>query len=93
MSIALADQDADKIRRIIAADIAAKVSVGKPYQNAMPPSDRQNAGIDPDKALRWMLVELLADHTPLFKQFSDAAAFRKGLGDTIFSVTHTAPNP
>ena len=39
-----------------------------------------------------MLVELLADHTELFKQFSDNPAFRKWLGDTIFSVTYASPD-
>jgi type I restriction enzyme R subunit len=33
-------------------------------------------------------MELLADHTELFKQFSDNASFRKWLADTIFAATY-----
>jgi type I restriction enzyme R subunit len=55
-------------------------------------SDKQNARIEHDKALQRVLVDLLADHTELFKQFSDNQDFRKWLADTIFSVTYTAPD-
>jgi type I restriction enzyme R subunit len=41
---------------------------------------------------RNLFVELLADHTELFKQFSDNPAFKKWLADTTFSVTYTAPD-
>lgn len=34
------------------------------------------------------MVDLLADHTELFKQFSDNPSFKKWLGDTIFGVTY-----
>jgi type I restriction enzyme R subunit len=36
-----------------------------------------------------VIVELLADHTELFKQYSDNPAFKKWLADTIFLVTYT----
>ena len=35
-----------------------------------------------------MVIELLADHTELFKQFSDNAAFKKWLADVNFSATY-----
>ena len=38
-----------------------------------------------------MLVELLADHTELYKQFSDNAAFKKWLADASFLATYNAP--
>jgi type I restriction enzyme R subunit len=56
-------------------------------------SDKQNARIEHDKALQRVLVELLADHTELFKQFCDNPDFKKWLADTIFSVTYTPPAP
>jgi type I restriction enzyme R subunit len=84
-------KDADKIRKVIAEEIPAKVAADKAYQNAMKNSDKQNARIEHDRALQRVLVELLADHTELFKQFSDNAAFKKWLADTIFSVTYTPP--
>jgi type I restriction enzyme R subunit len=56
-------------------------------------SDKQNARIEHDKALKRVIVELLTDHTELFKQFSDNPAFNKWLGDTIFLATYTVPTP
>jgi type I restriction enzyme R subunit len=64
-------KDVDKIREVIAQEIPAKVSADRAYQNAMKNSDRQNARIEHDKALQRVIVELLADHAELFKQFSD----------------------
>jgi type I restriction enzyme R subunit len=37
------------------------------------------------------MTELLADHTELFKQFSDNPSFRKWLSDTVFGITYEAP--
>jgi type I restriction enzyme R subunit len=84
-------RDADKIRRVIAEELPPKVAADKAYQNAMQHSDKQNARIEHDKALQRVLVELLSDHTELFKQFSDNPAFKKWLADTIFSVTYNPP--
>ena len=84
-------KDADKIRQVIAEEIPAKVAADKAYQNAMKNSDKQNARIEHDNALQRVLVELLSDHTELFKQFSDNASFRKWLADTIFQATYVPP--
>jgi len=81
-------KDADKIRKVIAEEIPAKVAADPAYQNAMKHSDKQNARIEHDKALQRVILELLADHTELFKQFSDNPSFKKWLGDTIFGVTY-----
>ena len=81
-------KDADKIRQVIAEEIPAKVAADPAYQNAMKHSDKQNARIEHDKALQRVILELLADHTELFKQFSDNPSFKKWLGDTIFGVTY-----
>jgi type I site-specific restriction-modification system R (restriction) subunit len=43
------------------------------------------------KALQRVLVELLSDHTELFKQFSDNPAFKRWLADTIFTATYNPP--
>ncbi|MBS0162587.1 MAG: hypothetical protein JSS48_08455 [Nitrospira sp.] len=51
-------------------------------------SDKQNARIEHDKALQRVIVELLSDHTELFKQFSDNPSFRKWLGDSNFNATY-----
>ena len=82
-------KDADKVRTVISHEIPEKVAADKAYQNAMKHSDKQNARIEHDKALQRVLIELLADHTELFKQFSDNPTFKKWLTDTIFAATYT----
>lgn len=79
-------KDADKIRKVISEEIPAKVAADKAYQNARKYSDRQNARIEHDKALGRVMMDLLADHTELFKQFSDNPSFKKWLSDTIFAL-------
>jgi type I restriction enzyme R subunit len=53
-------------------------------QNAKKNADKQNARIEQDKTL--------ASPTELFKQFSDNPAFRRWLGDTVFSMTYETPD-
>ena len=84
-------KDGDKIRKVISEDIPKKVSLDKAYQNAMKNSDKQNARIEHDSALKRVLFELLSDHTELFKQFSDNMAFKKWLAETNFDATYTPP--
>ncbi|OQZ00134.1 MAG: DEAD/DEAH box helicase [Candidatus Brocadia sp. UTAMX2] len=81
-------KDADKIRKIIAEELPGKVSADKAYQNAMNQNDKQNARIEHDKALERVIVEMLTDHTELFKQFMDNQSFKKWLADTIFNETY-----
>lgn len=82
--------DRDKIRRVIAEELPPRVSADRAYRNAMKNSDRQNARIEHDRALERVMTELVADHTELFKQFSDNPGFRKWLADTIFGATYDA---
>ncbi|MCP5443682.1 MAG: type I restriction endonuclease subunit R [Chromatiaceae bacterium] len=81
-------KDADKIRKVIAEEIPAKVAADAAYQNAMKNNDKKTARIEHDAALQRVMIDLLADHTELFKQFSDNPSFKKWLGDTIFGVTY-----
>ena len=81
-------KDADKVRKVITEEIPAKVAADKAYQNAKKNSDKQNARIEHDKALQRVMIELLADHTELFKQFSDNQSFRKWLADSVFALTY-----
>ena len=83
-------KDQDKIRRVIAVELPAKVAENKAYQNAMANSDRQNARIEHDKALGLAMTDLLADHTELFKRFSDDESFRRWLSEMIFAATYVA---
>ena len=75
-----------RIKEIRAA--VAEVAGNRAYQNAMANSDKQNARIEHDKALEQAMTELLADHTELFKQFSDNESFRRWLSEMVFAATY-----
>lgn len=81
-------QDKDKIHDLITEEIPGKVAADTAYQNAKKYSDKQNARIEHDKALQRVMNNLLADHTELFKQFSDNPSFKKWLLDTVFTLTY-----
>jgi len=72
-------KDADKIRQVISQEIPAKVAADRFYQNAR---------IEHDRVLERVIVDLLNDHTELFKQFMENPEFKKWLSDTIFASTH-----
>lgn len=80
--------DADKIRKVIAEEIPARVAQDKAYQNAQANSGKQNARLEHDKALNRVVLELLDDHTELFKQFSDNPNFKRWLADMVFDTTY-----
>ncbi len=80
-------KDQDKIEKVIAEELPAKVAADRAYRNAMVNSDQQNARIEHDKALGRAMTELLADHTELFKQFSDNESFRQWLSEMVFAAT------
>lgn len=81
-------KDADKIRKVITEEIPAKVASDEAYKNAIENSDKQNARIEHDRALQRVIVEMLNDHTELFKQFMDNTSFKKWLSNTIFHETY-----
>ena len=81
-------RDADKIETVITVELPTKVAGDVAYQNAMSNSDLQNARVEHDRALERAMTDLLADHTELFKQFSDNESFRKWLSEMIFAATY-----
>jgi len=81
-------EDADRIRQVIAEEIPGKVAADKAYRNAMKNSDKAAARLEHDRALQKVVIGMLADHTELFKQFSDNPSFKKWLSDTIFGATY-----
>lgn len=81
-------KDADKILHVITTEIPARVTHDKAYQNAQAHSDKQAAKIEHDKALNRVILELLADHTELYKQFSDNPDFKRWLTDSVFESTY-----
>ena len=80
--------DADKIKKVIIEEIPARVAQDKAYQNAQAHSGKQNARLEHDRALGRVVLELLDDHTELFKQFSDNANFKRWLADMVFDSTY-----
>ena len=81
-------EDKDRINRVITVELPEKVNADEAYNNAKRNSDKQNARIEHDKALGRAILELMADHTELFKQFTDNPGFKKSLSDAIFSLTY-----
>lgn len=81
-------KDGDKIRKVITEEIPARVAQDKAYQNAQSNSDKQNAKLEHDKALNRVVLELISDHTELFKQFSDNPSFKRWLTDMVFDSTY-----
>ena len=87
-------KDEDKIRKVITEEIPARVAQDKAYQNAQANSDKQNAKLEHDKALKRVVLDLLADHTELFRQYSDNQDFKRWLTEMIFNATyHPGPTP
>lgn len=81
-------KDEDKIRQVITEEIPARVAKDRAYQNAQANSDRQNARLEHDKALNRVVLDLLSDHTELFRQFSDNPDFKRWLTDMVFDATY-----
>jgi type I restriction enzyme R subunit len=86
-------KDLDKIQQVITEDIPIKVAADAAYKNARRHADKDTARIEHDKALQRVMIELLADHTELFKQFSDNPAFKKFLSDMVFTLTYEPGEP
>jgi len=80
--------DTDRVHKLITEDIPARVSADQRYQNARKNSDRQNARIEHDEALKRVMTAVLKDDTELFKQFMDNEGFRRWLTDTVFGLTY-----
>src|ERR1035437_6739927 len=52
-------KDRDKIEKVVAEEIPAKVAANKAYQNAQKNSDKENARIEHDKALAGVITDML----------------------------------
>lgn len=83
--------DADRVHELITEVIPARVAKDTAYRNAKKNSDKQNARIEHDKALRRVMTAVMMDDTELFKQFMDNEGFRRWLTDTVFGITYAEP--
>jgi type I restriction enzyme R subunit len=80
--------DPKAVEKRIIEVIPPKVSADPAYQNARQHSDRQNARIEHDKALKRVITAMFKDDAQLFKQFQDNDSFRRWLTDTMFGMTY-----
>ena len=69
----------------------AKVAGDPAYRNARENSDRQNARIEHDEALRRVMTAVIKDDMQLFKQFTDNESFRRWMTDNVFGLTYSQP--
>ena len=83
--------DQDRVRRLITKEIPARVTEDTAYRNARENSDRQNARIEHDEALRRVMTAMINDDMQLFKQFTDNEGFRRWLTNNVFGLTYAPP--
>ena len=81
-------EDTDRVTQLITETIPARVAADTAFRNARQNSDRQNARIEHDQALRRVMTAVMRDDTELFKQFMDNASFKRWLTDTVFSLAY-----
>jgi type I restriction enzyme R subunit len=80
--------NSDRIRKLVTEEIPSKVAADKAYQNAKKNSDKQNARIEHDKALRRVMTAVLKDDAELYRQFSDNPDFQRWPTDMVFLRTY-----
>jgi type I restriction enzyme R subunit len=85
--------DRDRVHRLITEEIPNRVAADEAYRYAQQNSDRQNARIEHDRALRDVMRAVLRDDTELFKQFSDNDSFRRWMQDAVFKLTYDRQEP
>ncbi|MFZ3091777.1 MAG: type I restriction endonuclease subunit R [Nitrospirota bacterium] len=79
-------KDSDRIVRRITEDIAPKVAVDQPYQNAK--KNTPNAArIELDAALMRVVGPLLNDDTEFYKQFVQNESFKRFVTDMVANLT------
>ena len=65
-----------------------RVNEDEAYQNAKMYSDRQNARMEHDSALRKQIIASLKDSTELYKKYTEDSAFQDDLNELIFRLTY-----
>ena len=80
--------DADRVRQLITETIPSRVAEDTAFKNAQQNSDKENARIEHDKALRRVMTSVVKDDIELFKQFMDNPSFKRWLTDTVFGLAY-----
>ena len=81
-------EDADRVRQLITETIPSRVAADTAFKNARRNSDKENARIEHDEALRRVMTAVMKDDTELFKQFMDNESFKKWMSDTVFGLAY-----
>ena len=84
----IAWEDNDRVRRLITEEIPSRVAVDTAFRNARENSDKENARIEHDRALRRVMTSVMKDDTELFKQFMDNEGFKRWMSDTVFGLAY-----
>ena len=77
----------DHVSEII-KDMPDRVNEDEAYQNAKMNSDRQNARIEHDAALKRQVTAMLRDNTELYRKYTEDQAFQDDLNGMIFKLTY-----
>ena len=81
-------EDADRIMKQVYNTIPARVAEDTAFKNARQNSDRQNARIEHDRALRQVMLSIMKDDTQLFKMYMDNPDFSRWMKDKVFELTY-----
>ena len=65
-----------------------RVNEDEAYQNAKMNSDRQNARIEHDAALKRQITAALRDYTEVYRKYTEDQAFQDDLNEMIFKLTY-----
>ena len=77
----------DHVSEII-KDMPDRVNEDEAYQNAKMNSDRQNARIEHDAAMKRQITAMLRDNTELYRKYTEDQAFQDDLNGMIFKLTY-----
>ena len=80
--------DADRVRTLVTETIPSKVAEDSAFRNAKMNSDKENARIEHDKALKRVMISIMKDDTVLYKQFADNESFKRWLSDRSFGIAY-----
>ena len=86
-------EDADRVRRLVTEEIPQGVAKDRAYRNAKSNSDRQNARVEHDAALKRVMMSVLNDDMQLYKEFADNESFKRWMTETVFRLTYEQPPP
>ena len=80
--------DSDRVGQLITETIPSRVAADTAFRNARRNSDKENAHIEHDEALRRVMTSVMKDDTELFKQFMDNESFKRWMSETVFDLAY-----